>query len=74
MKTQIWTAICTYVLVAIIRKRLNIAASMHSVLQALSLTLFETTALDELFNQVAHDEQLHNNESQLSLFGEISGQ
>lgn len=74
VKTQIWTAICTYVLVAIIKKRLNITTSMHSVLQALSLTLFETTALYELFNQAAHDELSHNNESQLSLFGEISGQ
>ena len=74
VKTQIWTAICTYVLVAIIKKRLNITTSMHSVLQALSLTLFETTALYELFNQAAHDELSHDNESQLSLFGKISGQ
>ena len=48
VKTQIWIAVCTYVLVAIVRKRLKLEASMHEILQILSLTLFEKTPLDEL--------------------------
>jgi Domain of unknown function (DUF4372)/Transposase DDE domain len=48
VKTQIWIAVCTYVLVAIVRKRLKLEASMHEILQILSLSLFEKTPLDEL--------------------------
>ena len=48
VKTQIWIAVCAYVLVAIVRKRLKLEASMHEILQILSLTLFEKTPLDEL--------------------------
>jgi hypothetical protein len=48
VKTQIWIALCTYVLVAIVRKRLKVQASMHELLQILSLSLFEKTPLDQL--------------------------
>jgi len=48
VKTQIWIAVCTYVLVAIVRKRLKLEASMHEMLQILSLSLFEKTPLDQL--------------------------
>lgn len=48
VKTQIWIAVCTYVLVAIVRKRLKLEISMHEMLQILSLTLFEKIPLDEL--------------------------
>ncbi len=48
VKTQIWIAVCTYVLVAIVRKRLKLEASMHEILQILSLTLFEKTPIHEL--------------------------
>jgi Domain of unknown function (DUF4372)/Transposase DDE domain len=48
VKTQIWIAVCTYVLVAIVRKRLKLEASMHEILQILSLSLFEKTPLHEL--------------------------
>ena len=41
VKTQIWSAICVYVLVAIVKKRLGIKASLYEMLQILSLTLFE---------------------------------
>jgi hypothetical protein len=50
VKTQIWVAVCVYVLVAIVRKRLRLEASMHELLQILSLTLFEQTPLDQLLN------------------------
>jgi hypothetical protein len=41
VKTQIWIAVSTYVLVAIIRKRLRLQSSSYQILQILSLTLFE---------------------------------
>ena len=48
VKTQIWIAIAVYVLVAIIRKRLGIEAELYTILQILSLTLFEKTPLLQL--------------------------
>ena len=48
VKTQIWIAISVYVLVAIVKKRLRIEASLYTILQILSLTLFEKTPLDQL--------------------------
>jgi hypothetical protein len=41
VKTQIWIAVCTYLLVAIVRKRLNLEANLYTILQILSVTLFE---------------------------------
>ena len=45
VKTQIWIAVSVYVLVAIIRKRLGSEASLHQILQVLSITLFEKTPI-----------------------------
>ena len=45
VKTQIWIAVSVYILVAIIKKRLNLRASLHTLLQILSVTLFEKTEL-----------------------------
>jgi hypothetical protein len=68
VKTQIWIAISVYVLVAIVKKRLRVEASLYTILQVLSLTLFEKTPLDQLLN----DKGLQNFEdgvsSQLNLF------
>jgi hypothetical protein len=58
VKTQIWTAVSNYMLVAIVRKRLKIQASLYELLQILSLTMFEKTPLDTLSSQVRAD---HNN-------------
>lgn len=49
VKTQIWIAVSVYVLVAIIRKKLNIDASLYTLLQVLSLTLFEKMPLQQAF-------------------------
>ena len=46
MKTQIWIAITVYVLVAIVKKRLKIEASLYTILQILSLILFEKIPLN----------------------------
>ena len=45
VKTQIWIAVSVYVLVAIIRKRLEMEASLYQILQILSVTLFEKTPI-----------------------------
>ena len=49
VKTQIWIAVSTYVLVAIIRKRLHLEMNLYTILQILSVTLFEKVPLDQLF-------------------------
>lgn len=46
VKSQIWIAVSVYVLVAIIKKRLNLSRSLYEMLQILSLNLFEQTPLD----------------------------
>jgi transposase len=48
VKTQIWITVSVYVLVAIIKKRLNLGASLYEMLQILSLTMFERTQLGQL--------------------------
>ena len=74
VKSQIWIAVTSYVLVAIIKKRLNVSASLHCTLQVLSLHLFESTPLPDLFNNLGENDLAASCESQFSLFGEISGQ
>ena len=68
VKTQIWIAVCVYVLVAIVRKRLQVEASMHTILQILSLTLFEMTPLDELLRQDSTTPPESDEPPQLELF------
>jgi hypothetical protein len=68
VKTQIWSAICTYVLVAIVRKRLKSTASLHAILQVLSVNLFEKTTLDELFGDLSDPDETWPPEPQISLF------
>ena len=56
VKTQIWIAVSVYVLVAIVKKRLNLSASLYERLQILSLTLFERIPLDQLLNNIITDD------------------
>jgi len=51
VRTQLWIAICVYVLVAIIKKRLDASLSMGELLQILSLTLFEKTPILQVFRE-----------------------
>ena len=69
MKTQIWIAISVYVLVAIVKKRLGVEASLYTILQILSLTLFEKTPLDQLLNDKALMKLNDADSIQLNLFG-----
>ncbi len=52
VKTQIWIAVSVYVLVAIIKKRLNIDASLYTILQILSLTVFERISLNQILTDI----------------------
>ena len=68
VKTQIWIAVSVYVLVAIVKKRLNISASLYEMLQILSLTMYEQTPLNSLLstiNRVRDDGDFSN---QMNLF------
>lgn len=68
VKTQIWIAITVYVLVAIVKKRLKIEASLYTILQILSLTLFEKTPLDQLLGNSELLMSPPENDNQLNLF------
>ena len=68
VKTQIWIAISVYVLVAIVKKRLNTETSLYTILQILSLTLFEKTNLDQLLKNTEMQMITHHNNNQLNLF------
>jgi len=55
VKTQIWIAVCTYVLIAIVKKRLKLEHSLYEILQILSLTMFETTPINQLLDVSTDD-------------------
>lgn len=68
VKTQIWIAISVYVLVAILKKRMGIDHSLYTILQLLSITLFEKIPLFELFRITSYGKQCKNCHIQLNLF------
>jgi transposase len=69
VKTQIWIAVSVYVLVAIVRKRLNIEASLYTLMQVLSVAIFEKAQMKTTFLREPYgsDNDIENN--QLTLFG-----
>ncbi len=68
VKSQIWIAVSVYVLVAIVKKRLALPASLYEILQILSLTLFEKTPVDGLFDDDASQKFSAADAKQLNLF------
>jgi len=68
VKTQIWIAISVYVLVAIIKKRLNLKAELYIILQILSVSAFEKIELSRLLSDENYKEHSSNNSNQLLLF------
>ncbi|MGB2662403.1 MAG: IS4 family transposase [Candidatus Acidiferrum sp.] len=68
VRSQIWIAVSTYVLVAIVKKRLHLSASLYEILQILSLTMFEKIPLDQLLAQTMSDEIQPVSDNQLILF------
>jgi hypothetical protein len=67
VKTQIWIAVCTYVLIAILKKRLKLPNSLHEILQILSLTMFETTPINQLLNPSHENSSIDFEHNQLDL-------
>ncbi len=68
VKTQVWIAVSVYLLVAIVKKRLNISASLYEMLQILSLTMFERMPLDQLLGNIGIGDNEVDSNNQLNLF------
>ena len=68
MKTKIWIAISVYVLVAIIRKRLGLEASLYQIQPILSVTLFEKTPILQALQPPDFRDDLRDSANQLNLF------
>lgn len=74
VKGQIWIAISVYVLVAIIKKRLNLKTELYTILQILSLTLFEKASLEQLLTGGTCTAESMETPNQLFLFNNLTGQ
>jgi Domain of unknown function (DUF4372)/Transposase DDE domain len=68
VKSQIWIAVSVYVLIAIVKKRLSLSASLYEILQILSLTIFERLPLDQLLAKNLQDDIVGVSLNQLNLF------
>ena len=73
VKSQIWIAISVYVLVAIIKKRLDIKIDLYTILQILSLTLFEKTSLLQILTNSEYIDEDHDMANQMNLFDNYPG-
>lgn len=67
VKTQVWIAVAVYVLVAIVRKRLNLELSLHEMLQILSITPFEKIPMIQLLTYSATNQDIYDDPNQLIL-------
>ena len=68
VKSQIWIAVSVYVLVAIVKKRLNLDASLYTLLQIFSLTLFEKMPIQQAFAGSSYNSEPGGDSNQLNLF------
>ena len=68
VKTQVWTAICTYLLVAIIKKKMGIKKSLYTILQILSVYAMDKTPVNELFTSKDYKPEHKGISNQLSIF------
>lgn len=68
VKTQIWTAICTYMILIIVHKSLRLSVSLHTMMQVLSVSLLEHMTLKELFLSPGLTKDMAPNANQLGLF------
>jgi len=68
VKTQVWIAISVYVLVAIIKKRLNLYLSLYTILQILSIAVFEKEPIIQVLANSAHQDLCPEPDNQLKLF------
>jgi hypothetical protein len=65
VKTQVWIAVCVYLLVAIVRKELELELSLSQILQVLSVNVFEQVPLAELVAKTAPQNETSNSRNQL---------
>jgi hypothetical protein len=68
VKTQIWIAVSIYVLIAIIKKKLNLETSLYTLLQILSVTLFEKMPLQQALRTFEEQSNIIESQNQLNLF------
>ncbi|TCG04389.1 hypothetical protein BZM27_41240 [Paraburkholderia steynii] len=68
VKTQIWCAVSTYVLIAIVTKELQLDASLYTLLQILSVSVFEKTPISEALRFDAFTSDMPCTDNQLNLF------
>ena len=68
MKTKIWITVAVYVLIDIIKKELNLSASLHTLLQILSVTLFEKVSLQHTLTDIVMPQNDPHLVNQLNLF------
>ena len=68
VRTQIWSAIATYLIIAILRKRLNLTQSLYTILQVLSVSIFEQTPILQAFSDMNSIQTNSDSHNQLLLF------
>ena len=68
VKTQIWIAVCTYLMIAILHKQLKLPGTLHRTLQILSVHPFEKVPLNELLTETDHRTFMNSDPNQLNLF------
>jgi hypothetical protein len=68
VKTQVWCAVSGYVLVAIVKKELQLKASLYTLLQILSVTVFEKTSLHQALAEIEDSAEVYKSNNQLNLF------
>ena len=73
VKSQIWIAVSVYVLVAIIKKRLDLKADLYTILQVLSLSLFEKLSLKQILIGEDYTPKQPERSIQLNLFDYLTG-
>jgi IS4 transposase len=68
VKTQIWIAVPVYVLVAVVRKRLKLDVSLYTLMQVLSVTVFEKTSIASVISQTPDSSEHAMDDNQLNSF------
>ncbi len=68
VKTQIWIAVCTYLLIAYVKKQLNTELSMYEIQQILSVSVFSKSPLNELLTNTSKNFEINDSCNQLTLF------
>ncbi|MBI5696107.1 MAG: IS4 family transposase, partial [Nitrospirae bacterium] len=68
VKTQIWTAVSVYVLVAIMKKSLNLQPSLYTILQVLSVSVLDKSPIFQLLTDADYKYEIPHDTNQLNLF------